>query len=76
MTELRLYQPERDEANLFALMEEEGADWEAYWGNQGRPRYQTALANSQVFVVYQDDILSGFIRFKDDDGFGIYSRFT
>ena len=72
MAEIRLYQPELDEENLFGLMEEEGDEWQDYWDKQGWLKYQKALANSQVFVAYQNQTLCGFIRFKDDDGFGVY----
>jgi len=30
------------------------------------------LAHSAVFVAYDKDELVGFIRVKDDDGFGVY----
>jgi len=69
-TERKRYTP-ADEEKLFALMEEEGEAWQEIWG-EGRERYKAALAKADVFVVYQDDILCGFIRAKDDDGFGVY----
>lgn len=60
-----------DEARLFGLMEREGREWGEYYDKR-RERYKTALANSIVYVLYEDDVLCGFCRCRDDDGFGVY----
>ena len=59
---------ESDEDNLFAMIKAEGPEWKDYHGE----KYQKALANSTVFVAYDKDELVGFIRVKNDDGFGVY----
>ena len=61
-----------DEAALFALMKNEGADWEVYWGAESCARYQAALESCLVYVAYEDDFLCGYCRCRDDNGFGIY----
>ena len=65
--DIRLYS-EADEDNLFAMIKAEGTDWEDYHGE----KYKKALANSVVFVAYDKDELCGFVRCKNDDGFGVY----
>lgn len=61
-----------DEAALFALMKNEGAEWENYWGAENRAKYKKALKSSIVYVAYENDILCGYCRLRDDDGYGIY----
>ena len=59
---------EADEDNLFAMIKAEGPEWKDYHGE----KYRKALAHSTVFVAYDKDELVGFIRVKNDDGFGVY----
>ena len=64
---------EADDADaLFALMrsEEEWAEYSA--GDEAVRKYKNALRNSIVFVAYDDGMICGFVRAKDDDGFGVY----
>lgn len=61
-----------DEEMLFALMQKEGEEWQSYWGEKGKIRYKKALANSGCYVLYVGAELCGFVRFRDDDGFGVY----
>ena len=61
-----------DEKNLFDMMREEGAEWEDYWGEDGAPKYKVALSNCVVFVAYEGYELCGFVRCRDDYGFGVY----
>ena len=60
-----------DEAALFAVIRSEGSDWEEYYGS-GKERYQTALESSVTYVIYDGDVLCGYCRCREDDGFGIY----
>ena len=69
--EIRRYQT-NDEGNLFALMREEGPEWEGYWGKANEEKYKAALASSIVFVAYEDGRLCGYARCREDDGYGIY----
>jgi ribosomal protein S18 acetylase RimI-like enzyme len=66
--DIRPYSSQADEGNLFAMIKAEGPEWKGHYGEQ----YRKALANSIVFVAYNNDELCGFIRIKNDDGFGVY----
>ena len=68
---IRPYAPE-DEDALFAMMEREGEEWGDYWSGTGRIKYRKALASSIVYAVCEDGVLCGFVRCRDDDGFGVY----
>lgn len=61
-----------DEVALFALMKNEGTEWESYWGEENRSKYKMALESSIVHVAYVNDILCGYCRCRDDDGYGVY----
>lgn len=67
---IKVYQ-EVDQNLLFSLIEQEGEDWKDYWKGDGKIRYQTALSNSIVYLL-EGELLCGYIRCRDDDGFGIY----
>ncbi|MCL2422927.1 MAG: GNAT family N-acetyltransferase [Micrococcales bacterium] len=64
------YRPDTDQ--LYALLEREGTQWKDYWQGPGWDKYQRALASSVVFVLYDADELCGYVRCRDDDGFGVY----
>jgi GNAT superfamily N-acetyltransferase len=68
---IRAYVPHTDEAKLFVLMRDEGHEWQEYWG-AGAGRYKQAIASSSVFVACAGDEIAGFVRAKDDNGFGVY----
>ena len=68
---IKRYTPE-DADWLFALIEREGEEWKDYWRGDGRIKYQNALGNCIVYLVFEDDTLCGYARCRDDDGFGIY----
>ncbi|MCL2668739.1 MAG: GNAT family N-acetyltransferase [Micrococcales bacterium] len=70
-TGVRRYRPDDDD-QLYALLEREGAEWKDYWHGGGWARYQRALTSSVVFVLVADDELCGYVRCRDDDGFGVY----
>ncbi|SBW00265.1 Acetyltransferase (GNAT) family protein [uncultured Eubacteriales bacterium] len=71
MITIRRYS-EDDESALFSLMKNEGAEWESYWREERRDRYKAALHSCIVYVAYENDILCGYCRCRDDDGYGIY----
>lgn len=62
---------ETDKPSLFKLLENEGSEWGDYWGND-EAKYTKALENSIVYVIYEDEVLCGYCRCRDDDGYGIY----
>lgn len=60
-----------DRSALFELIKNEGEEWKDYFGqNQGK--YKTALERSITYVAYEGNILCGYCRCRDDDGFGVY----
>jgi ribosomal protein S18 acetylase RimI-like enzyme len=61
-----------DESPLFEMLIEEGDDWSDYHGEKGRDKYTKALKSSLTYVIYDDNILCGFVRCREDDGFGVY----
>jgi ribosomal protein S18 acetylase RimI-like enzyme len=61
-----------DESPLFEMLIEEGDDWSDYHGEKGRDKYIKALKSSLTYVMYDDNILCGFVRCREDDGFGVY----
>ncbi len=65
--EIRLYS-QSDEAKLFDLLHEE--EWTDYCTDSAE--YKKALLTSLTYVAYEDDVLCGYVRGRDDDGFGIY----
>ncbi len=69
--EIRKY-CEEDEDQLFAMIREEGEDWIDYHGLEGHKKYVRALESSIVYVAYEERILCGYIRCREDDGFGVY----
>ncbi len=61
-----------DAPALFSLMEEEGTEWEEYYGDTGQPLYLEALQTGLTYVATDEDALCGYIRCHMDSGFGIY----
>lgn len=61
-----------DEEPLFEMIAEEGGEWSEYCGAEGYARYARALEASLTYVVYEDDRLCGYVRCREDDGFGVY----
>jgi GNAT superfamily N-acetyltransferase len=69
--EIRLY-TKNDELQLFNMMKEEGPEWDCYFNTNAVEKYKEALANSITYVAFNNNILCGFVRCRDDNGFGIY----
>ncbi len=62
----------QDEANLHELLLDEGDDWSCYSQPDAFERYKCAINSSLVYVAYEGDTLCGYVRCRDDNGFGIY----
>jgi len=71
MYEIRRY-ADSDEPALNALIEKEGMEWKDYWLGGGREKYRGAMDNSIGYLIFEGSVLCGYLRCRDDDGFGIY----
>lgn len=69
--EIRRYEP-KDEARLFALLERAGEEWTEYCQGAGRTKYQQTMAHSLGYLLMVEDELCGYVRCRDDDGYGVY----
>ncbi|MEA5018547.1 MAG: GNAT family N-acetyltransferase [Erysipelotrichaceae bacterium] len=70
--EIRKYQREKDEVKLMALLKKEGEAWSCYWQEEVSLKYKEALVNSITYVAYEGDLLCGYCRALDDQGFYLY----
>lgn len=61
-----------DAEALLRLIRSEGDNWGDYHNAGGWEKYLAALADSIVHVLYDDGQLRGFVRARDDSGFGVY----
>ena len=68
---MRTYQKEDQDA-IMRLIESEGSDWSDYYQGDGRIQYLYALLHSITLVIPEGDEIIGYLRAKDDFGFGIY----
>lgn len=68
---IRRYTPE-DKDQLFLMLIAEGPEWSDYYGDTSRHRYEKALDSSHTFLAYEGDVLCGYARCREDDGFGVY----
>jgi ribosomal protein S18 acetylase RimI-like enzyme len=60
-----------DEQNMFDMVRDMGADWSDY--SSDTAKFARALNGSIVFVAYDNaGKMCGYIRCRDDDGYGIY----
>ncbi|MGB4303191.1 MAG: GNAT family N-acetyltransferase [Syntrophomonadaceae bacterium] len=69
--EIRQYS-KADENLLFDLLIDEGDDWIDYHGPVGRSKYIKALESSITYIVYDENLVCGYARCREDDGFGVY----
>lgn len=69
--EIRWYIKE-DESLLFDLIIDEGEEWIDYYSEEGRKRYIKALESSITYIALYNNIICGYVRCKEDDGFGVY----
>jgi ribosomal protein S18 acetylase RimI-like enzyme len=68
---IRRYLP-ADSAQLFKLLRDEGNDWECYYGTKAADKYRNALQQSITYLAFEGNVLCGYARCREDDGFGIY----
>ena len=69
---IRKYNESRDAVALFEMMRLED-DWGEYSNDKkSESKYKIALNNDIVYVAYEDDSLCGFIRVRNDHGYGVY----
>lgn len=69
--EIRKYSAS-DAERLFDMMREEGPDWECYFADGAADGYRQVLDCCVTYVAYEGDVLCGYVRCRDDDGFGFY----
>ncbi|MDL2300270.1 GNAT family N-acetyltransferase [Clostridiaceae bacterium OttesenSCG-928-D20] len=60
------------EHRLFSLIEHEGEEWKDYWYGSGRGKYIKALNSSITYLLFENEVLCGYARCRDDDGYGVY----
>lgn len=68
---IRTYE-KKDECRLFALLEREGEEWSCYWYGENREKYIKALESSISYLLFSENELCGYVRCRNDDGFGVY----
>ncbi len=61
-----------DDHELKELLRSEGDAWGDYLRDGAWERYLDALRGSVVFVGIAGGVLGGFVRARDDGGFGVY----
>ena len=61
-----------DESLLFDLLVDEGEEWSDYHGAAGRDKYKKALESSITYIAYDENLVCGYVRCREDDGFGVY----
>ena len=69
--EIRRY-GKADEALLFDMLVDEGEDWSDYHGLAGRDKDIKALESSITYIAYDKPLICGYLRCREDDGFGVY----
>ena len=60
------------ESLLFDLLVDEGEEWSACHGPAGRAKYIKALESSITYIACDDNLVCGYARCREDDGFGVY----
>lgn len=61
-----------DEKLLFDMLIDEGDEWIAYHGSTGHDKYIKALESSITYIACYENIVCGYVRCREDDGFGVY----
>ena len=69
--EIRKYN-KADEKILFDLLIDEGDEWIDYHGPKGRSQYIKAIESSVTYIACHENIVCGYVRCREDDGFGVY----
>ena len=60
------------ESLLFDLLVDEGEEWSAYHGPAGRAKYIRTLESSITYIACDGNLVCGYARCREDDGFGVY----
>jgi GNAT superfamily N-acetyltransferase len=61
-----------DETLLFDLLIDEGDDWIDYHGPVGLSKYIKALESLITYIACDENLVCGYARCREDDGFGVY----
>lgn len=61
-----------DESLLFDMLFDEGDKWSDYHGAAGRDKYIKALESSITYIAWDETLVCGYVRCREDDGFGVY----
>ena len=61
-----------DESLLFDLLIDEGDEWRDYHGVVDRDKYIKALESSITYIAWDETLVCGYARCREDDGFGVY----
>jgi len=61
-----------DEPLLFDMLVDEGDEWSDYHGPAGRDKYIKALDSSITYIACDETLVCGYVRCREDDGFGVY----
>ena len=61
-----------NEQEVFAMLEQGGDELSGYWRGLDRERFQKALVSSITYLIYENGVLGGLARCRDDEGFGLY----
>ena len=61
-----------DAETLMAMIAQEGESWKEYWQGAGRKKYLKVLSNSTAWLIFEEGVLRGYVRCREDDGFGVY----
>ncbi|MDD3654140.1 MAG: GNAT family N-acetyltransferase [Desulfotomaculaceae bacterium] len=69
--EIKRYRKEY-EALLFDMLVDAGDDWKDYHGTAGRGKYIKALESSITYIACDENFACGYVRCREDDGFGVY----
>lgn len=60
------------ESLLFDMLIDEGDDWSDYHRPSGRDKYIKALESCITYIACTENIVCGYVRCREDDGFGVY----
>ena len=60
------------ESLLFDLIADEGDEWIDYHGSTGCDKYIKALESSITYIACDENVVCGYARCREDDGFGVY----
>ena len=61
-----------DEQALFNMMRRQEKEWSCYYDESSIEKYKAALHSSITYTAFCGDKLCGYVRCRDDSGFGIY----